>query len=54
MNLKRSHFAIKDKNKRGLEKANNYPTIDDLMREHNVSSDHAITDHHRRDLDSLG
>ena len=54
MNLKSPHFAIKDKNKRDLEKPNNYPTIDDLMREQNVSSDHPITVHHRRDLDSLG
>ena len=55
MILKSSPFAIQDKNARDLDKAKEYPTIADLMREQNVSSDDARTVvHHRRDLDSLG
>jgi len=54
MNLKRSPFAIQDKNSRDLDNANDYPTLADLMREQNVSSDDANTVHYRRDLDSLG
>ena len=60
MNLKRSPFAIQDKNARDLDNARNldkaidYPTIADLMREQKVSQDDGNTVHHRRDLDSLG
>ncbi len=60
MNLKRSPFAIQDKNARDLDNARNlqnakdYPTIADLMREQKVPQDYANTVHHRRDLDSLG
>ena len=54
MNLKKSPFAIQDKNARDLDKTKDYPTIADLMREQNVSQDDANTVHHRRDLDSLG
>ena len=54
MNLKRSPFAIQDKNSKDLDNAKDYPTIADLMREQNVPQDYAITVHHRRDLDSLG
>ena len=54
MNLKRSPFAIQDKNIRDLDNAKDYPTIADLMREEKVSNDDANTVHHRRDLDSLG
>ena len=54
MNLKRSPFAIQDKNVKDLDNAKDYPTISDLMREQNVSNDNANTVHHRRDLDSLG
>ena len=54
MNLKRSPFAIQDKNQRDLDNAKDYPTLADLMREQNVSSDDANTVHFRRDLDSLG
>ena len=48
MNLKRSPFAIQDKN------AKDYPTIADLMREQKVPLENGNTVHHRRDLDSLG
>ena len=54
MNLKRSPFAIQDKNSRDLDNANNFPTIADLMREQKVPQDYTNTVHHRRDLDSLG
>ena len=54
MNLKRSPFAIQDKNARDLDNAKDYPTIADLMREQKVSRDDGNTVHHRRDLDSLG
>ena len=54
MNLKRSPFAIQDKNSRDLDNAKDYPTIADLMREQNVQNNKENTVHHRRDLDSLG
>jgi hypothetical protein len=54
MNLKRSPFAIQDKNARDLDIAKDYPTIADLMREQKVPQDYANPVHHRRDLDSLG
>ena len=54
MNLKRSPFAIQDKNARDLDNTKDYPTITDLMREQKVSNEDAHTVHHRRDLDSLG
>ena len=54
MNLKRSPFAIQDKNTRDLDNPKDYPTIADLMREQNVPNNEAATVHHRRDLDSLG
>ena len=54
MNLKRSPFAIQDKNTRDLDHAIDTPTIADLMREQNVPKVYANTVHHRRDLDSLG
>ena len=54
MNLKRSPFAIQDKNARDLDNAKDYPTIADLMREQKVRQYERKTVHHRRDLDSLG
>ena len=54
MNLKRSPFAIQDKNARDLDNPKDYPTIADLMREQKVPQDDVNTVHHRRDLDSLG
>ena len=54
MILKRSQFAIQDKNSTDIENEKDFPTIADLMREQNISSDKANTVHHRRDLDSLG
>ena len=40
MNLKRSPFAIQDKNARDLDNAQYYPTIADLMREQKLSLIH--------------
>ena len=54
MNLKKSPFAIQDKNARDLDNAKDYPTIADLMREQRVRQDYGNPVHHRRDLDSLG
>ena len=54
MNLKRSPFAIQDKNLTDLDNIRDYPTIADLMKQQEVSNDDANTVHHRRDLDSLG
>ena len=54
MNLKRSPFAIQDKNAKDLDNTQDFPTIADLMREQMVTQDKANTVHHRRDLDSLG
>ena len=54
MNLKRSPFAIQDKNTRSLDDLKEFPTIADLMREQKVKQDAGNTVHHRRDLDSLG
>jgi len=54
MNLKRSPFAIQNKNATDLDYAKNYPTIADLMREQKIPKDDGNTVHRRRDLDSLG
>ena len=54
MNLKRSPFAIQDKNARDIDNTKDYPTSADLMREQKVPQDSGNTVHHRRDLDSLG
>ena len=54
MKLKRSPFAIQDKNSKNFDNAEDYPTLADLIKEQNISSDDANTVHHRRDLDSLG
>ena len=54
MNLKRSPFAIQDKNARDLDNATDYPTIADLMRAQKVSNSERNSVHRRRDLDSLG
>ena len=54
MNLKRSPFAIQDKNSKNLDNAKDFPTIADLMREQKAPLDEGNTVHHRRDLDSLG
>ena len=54
MNFKKSRFSIQGKDAIDLDKSKDYPTLDDLMREQNVSSDDSNTVHYRRDLDSLG
>ena len=54
MNFKKSPLTIQDKNTRDLEKANDHPTIADLIKEQKVLNNDANTVHYRRDLDSLG
>ena len=54
MNLKTSPFAIQDKNSTDIDNAEDYPTLADLIKEQNISSDDANTVHRRRDLDALG
>ena len=54
MNLKKSPFSIEDKTAKDLDNSTDYPTLADLMREQNISTDKANTVHRRRDLDSLG
>ena len=54
MNLKKSPFSIQDKNQKDLDTNIDFPTLADLMREQNVSSEDVNTVHYRRDLDSLG
>ena len=39
MNLKRSPFAIQDKNARDLDNAKEYSTLAELMKEQEVSTD---------------
>ena len=39
MNLKRSPFAIQDKNKNDLDNAKDYSTLKDLMKEQGLSTD---------------
>ena len=39
MNLKRSPFAIQDKNKKDLDNANEYSTLKELIQEQEISTD---------------
>ena len=39
MNLKRSPFAIQDKNSRDLDNANEYSTLKELIQEQEISTD---------------
>ena len=54
MILKKSPFAIQQKDSKDLDNGREYPTISELMREQKVSNNDINTVHHRRDLDSLG
>ena len=54
MNLKRSPFAIQDKNERDIDNIKDYPTIADLIRQQKIPEVDGNTVHHHRDLDSLG
>ena len=53
MNLKRSPFAIQD-NKKVLDNAIDSSTLNEFMKEQNLSSKETNSVHYRRDLDSLG
>ena len=39
MNLKRSPFAIQDKNKKDIDNAKDYSTLKDLIKEQGLSTD---------------
>ena len=54
MNLKKSPISIQDKNANNIDNLKDYPTLADLIKEQNVSSDDVNMVHYRRDLDSLG
>ena len=54
MNFKKTPSVIEDKNSRDHDNLKDFPTLADLMREQNISSDEVNTVHYRRDLDSLG
>ena len=54
MILKKSPFYIQDKNSRDLDNINNFPGVDELTRDQNLSNVKTNTVHRRRDLDSLG
>jgi len=54
MKLKKSLFSVQDKTERNHDNATDFPTLADLMREQNISTNEANTVHRRRDLDSLG
>ena len=54
MNFKKLPFSIQENNSIDLDNEKDYPTIDDLMRDQNVTSNKKITVHRRRDLDCLG
>ena len=55
MNFKISSSSIQNKSVRDLESSSEeYPTLDDLMREQNTAYKKANTVHRRRDLDCLG
>ena len=55
MILKTNSFLIKNMNNRVIQNSSKkYKTLDDLMKEQNISSKKVNTVHRRRDLDSLG
>ena len=54
MILKKSPFYIQDKNSRDLDNVDNFPNVNELTRDQNLSNGKANTVHRRRDLDSLG
>ena len=55
MNFKISSSSIQNKSIREVESSSEeYPTLDDLMREQNALDNKANTVHRRRDLDCLG
>ena len=57
MILKKSPFYIQDKNSRDLDNVDNvdnFPSVDELTRDQNLSNGKANTVHRRSDLDSLG
>ena len=51
MILKKSPFYIQDINSRDLDNLDNFPSVDELTRDQNLSNGKANTVHRRRDLD---
>ena len=49
MNLKRSPFAIQDKNSRDLDNANEYSTLQELIHEQGISTD--LSDYWEKDCE---
>ena len=54
MNLKKSPFAIQDKNVRDIDNVKDYPNTADLIGDQEITNNDSNTVHQRRDLDSLG
>ncbi len=54
MKSNKSSYSLKNKNLNEIDNVINNPTIADLMREQNVSTNSENTVHRRRDLDCLG
>ena len=55
MILKATPFLTQDNKVKDIDNSSGeYPTLDDLMIEQNITSKKAKTVHRRRDLDSLG
>tara|TARA_B100000575_G_C22921317_1_gene534460 strand:+ start:170 stop:337 length:168 start_codon:yes stop_codon:yes gene_type:complete len=55
MILKNSPFSIQDNMIENFDNSiKEYPTLDDLMTEQNITSKKVKTVHRRRDLDALG
>jgi len=54
MNIKRTPLKTRNEDSIDLDNVKDYPTLADLMREQNISTDNEKTVHFRRDLDSLG
>ena len=54
MNLKRSSLVVQDSNQKDLDNVKDYPTLADMMKEQNISSNGTNTVHHRRNLNALG
>jgi len=53
MNFKKSSLSFEDENIGDNDITKDFPTLADLMREQNISSEGKISVHYRRDLDSL-
>ena len=48
MNFKRSSFEVQNKDQRNLDNAKDYPTIEDLMREHRAERERKMKEYEQR------